>query len=395
MAFLKNGRSGTLRMARDPVSLGLLIRGIAAFARAGQKHVQRDPMSKDSDQPAGGFDDGAEAWLGSFLAGEDGFDRNTLWRLGSWGVGAVAALTLGVMAGQYPADAQGSRMAAIDMATKTQRVATIAEESRLEARRLAAAVETLNTDRDRLYSRLSTIEQGLDSVTGSIGRQEAKAAPSVDAPKAGAAPDMPVSSVIPPVAIGREEQTATRPAERIPEAFEAVDPLIVHPAGAATTLAALMKDANPAAATATATEETADAAEVAVAVPRTEFGLDLGGANSVNGLRTLWRGLQSAHAAEFRELRPIVVVRERKAGLGVQLRLVAGPIRDVAAAEKICARLGSNQRGCETTIFDGQRLEMPKELPRARAARQQGRSEVPAKRSWAETSLMPAFLGGR
>jgi hypothetical protein len=42
----------------------------------------------------------------------------------------------------------------------------------------------------------------------------------------------------------------------------------------------------------------------------------------------------------------------------MQLRLVAGPLGDAAAAAKICAGLIEGQRTCETTVFDGQRLAM-------------------------------------
>jgi hypothetical protein len=45
------------------------------------------------------------------------------------------------------------------------------------------------------------------------------------------------------------------------------------------------------------------------------------------------------------------------------LRLVAGPLRDAAAAAKICAVMNENKRGCETTIFDGQRLVMDANEP--------------------------------
>ena len=94
-----------------------------------------------------------------------------------------------------------------------------------------------------------------------------------------------------------------------------------------------------------------------LAVQRTEFGVDVGGANSVGGLRALWRGLLKSNAA-LTALRPIIVVKEGNNGLGMQLRLVAGPLSDAAAAAKICAALVESQRPCETTVFDGQRLAM-------------------------------------
>ncbi len=113
----------------------------------------------------------------------------------------------------------------------------------------------------------------------------------------------------------------------------------------------------------------ADAAQAdapKVAVQRTEFGVDVGGANSVGGLRALWRGLLKSNS-DLATLRPIIVVKEGSSGLGMQLRLVAGPLSDAAAAAKICAGLIENNRTCETTVFDGQRLAMKAEEPPATA----------------------------
>jgi hypothetical protein len=96
-----------------------------------------------------------------------------------------------------------------------------------------------------------------------------------------------------------------------------------------------------------------------LAVQRTEFGVDVGGANSVGGLRALWRGLlKSRSNAPLAALHPIIVVKEGSNGLGMQLRLVAGPLGDAAAAAKICAVMNENERTCETAVFDGQRLAM-------------------------------------
>jgi hypothetical protein len=104
-------------------------------------------------------------------------------------------------------------------------------------------------------------------------------------------------------------------------------------------------------------EDTSKATALKVAVQRTEFGVDVGSANSLGGLRALWRGLlKSKSNAPLAALRPIIVVKESDNGLGMQLRLVAGPLSDAAAAAKICAALIENDRTCETTVFDGQRL---------------------------------------
>jgi hypothetical protein len=98
----------------------------------------------------------------------------------------------------------------------------------------------------------------------------------------------------------------------------------------------------------------------------------------VNGLRALWRGLlKSKSNAPLTTLSPIIVVKEGTNGLGMQLRLVAGPLNDAGAAAKICAVLTENKRPCETAVFDGQRLALnadasppaaPAPAPRRRAA---------------------------
>ena len=104
-----------------------------------------------------------------------------------------------------------------------------------------------------------------------------------------------------------------------------------------------------------------------VSLQRTEFGVDLGSANSVNGLRMLWRGLlKSRSNAPLAALRPIIVIKESTNGLGMQLRLVAGPLNDAGAAARICATLTENNRPCETAIFDGQRLSVKPDDPLAR-----------------------------
>jgi hypothetical protein len=110
----------------------------------------------------------------------------------------------------------------------------------------------------------------------------------------------------------------------------------------------------------------ADTAEAApkLAVRRTEFGVDVGGANSLPGLRALWRGLlKSRSNAALTSLRPIIVIKEGTNGLGMQLRLVAGPINDAAAAAKICAAMIENDRTCATAVFEGQRLAMNADEP--------------------------------
>jgi hypothetical protein len=94
-----------------------------------------------------------------------------------------------------------------------------------------------------------------------------------------------------------------------------------------------------------------------------------------------------------------------KEGRSVQLRLVAGPLKDAATAAKICAGLIENKRSCETTEFDGQRLVMigeeapaappaaPKPAFRKRSSGKHVAVDEPAKKP--ESSTLSQIFGRR
>ena len=428
-------------------------------------------MAKDRDNLAAEFDTESSS---GFLAEEDAFDRRMLWRLGSWGMAAVGAVTVAVMANQSALTLKRDQIAASDITRQAQQLQTLAKESHNETRRLASAIDTLNGDRDRLYSRVTTLEQGMDSVTGTIARQPAApasaASPSAPAPgtpptptssaQATAAPTVaavastppaasdkpPTADKVPapadskpPAAIEKPVAAAEKPAadkKPVPAApkpqvgaekppasdnappASAAAPTVASPMSAAAVSSAVdTKDAAPPpsampvmdkpltdkpqlASLDPAANKPAEKAKPPVAndvgvapnpppvikadpdadaedeadapkaqIQRTEFGVDLGTANSVNGLRALWRGLLKSRAnAPLAALKPIIVIKENSNGLGMQLRLVAGPLNDAGTAAKICAGLSLVQRTCETAIYDGQRLALTEPPAAARPA---------------------------
>jgi hypothetical protein len=385
--------------------------------------------------------------LSNLLAEEDEFDRRALWRIGSWGVGATAAVILAVMANQSSLGLKRDQVAAADLTRQAQQIQLVARETHNETRRLAAAIDTLNSDRDRLYSRVTGLEQGLDSVTGAIARQgSAAASPPVANAEPQAAHNPPPSPAVAPVA----STPATPPAAAEPgptavysaakdavktdaakaesaklEAAKAemakadlskadlakadtVKPEPTKPSPATPLVAAQSMMAPPdpsasrliepgkppspvisspipdvvAAAPSAADTEADDEALPKVSLRRTEFGVDLGTANSVNGLRMLWLGLlKSRSNAPLAALRPIIVIKEGTNGLGMQLRLVAGPLNDAGAAARICAVLTENNRPCETAIFDGQRLSLKSDDPPLTTAKPGPRRRGIAKRA--------------
>ncbi|MEH2555708.1 hypothetical protein V1286_003237 [Bradyrhizobium algeriense] len=437
-------------------------------------------LAKKPDHLADFEADDTGGVLGNLLADEDELDRRALWRIGSWGVGATAAVILAVMANQSSLGLKREQVAAADLARQAQQIQMVARETQNEARRLAAAIDTLNSDRDRLYSRVTGLEQGLDSVTGAIARQgSAAASPPVANAELQAAqnpqPSPPVAPVITTTATApvADKPVADKPVAATPEPAPAAvysaakdaaktdaakadsakletakaemakadmtkadlaksdlvkveaakadavkpEPAKPSPATPLVALQSMMAPPDPAAskliepgkapnpviaspipdvvaAAPSATDaETDDDTAPKVSLRRTEFGVDLGSANSVNGLRALWLGLlKSRSNALLTALRPIIVIKENTNGLGMQLRLVAGPLNDAGAAARICAVLTENKRPCETAIFEGQRLSLKPDDSPPTAAKPTPRRPSIAKRAAAvveETAKKP------
>ncbi|MFL6840510.1 MAG: hypothetical protein ACJ8FZ_24835 [Bradyrhizobium sp.] len=395
-------------------------------------------MAKNPDNLARSVDaEDTGGLLGGFLAEEEEFDRGALWRLGSWGVGAVGAVIIAVMANQSSLSWRRDRVAAADLTRQAQQIQAVARESQNETRRLASAIDTLNNDRDRLYSRVTTLEQGLDSVTGAIARQStaatsppsAQVAATPPDPPAAQAPtpapaiapvttsqantpaaDKPAATEKPATVVGAETNprsapSASRDTAKIAAAMPSTPLVVSKSTTAPDPTAGKLVEPNKPASVVTASpipEVVAAAPPVGdaeadrpstpgAAIQRTEFGVDLGSANSVAGLRALWRGLlKSRSNAPLFNLRPILVVKEGPNGLGMQLRLVAGPLNDAGAAAKICAVLTENQRRCETAIFDGQRLSInPEDPPPPTAAKPAPRGSPPKRAAIVEEPNKP------
>lgn len=372
----------------------------------------RNPLRADLTD-----DDGA-GWITRFLADEDEFDGRSMWRLASWGAGSVAALVVAILATRSPAAINRDQTAAAELARQSQQVQWIAKDSQNKARELAAAVETLNGDRDRLYTRVTVLEQGLDSVTGALSRQPAPTTPSATQPATPSADAPTPSASADP--IGPFRPTEPRPAEAKGETPAALPKIAPVATVAPATPPAPVKPAEqkseqkaetpaadqPPAPTVTAAIPTTDSVPgempSASVVRRTEFGVDLGSAKSIEGLRAMWRGAIKTNAQHLASLQPIIVVKERNDGLGMQLRLVAGPLADAAEAAKVCAGLlTESNRACETSVYEGQRLsltsepqaETPQPVQRPKRRSKPRAVEAPAEKP--RTASFSSFFGGK
>lgn len=239
------------------------------------------------------------------------FTMRGLWRLALWGSSAALALALVVLI--QNTDTGQQRIAALRGIDQPTRIAaapaTIIRpnpETEMELRRQADGLRSLAAERDRVLARLETLERNLEDVTGSV-RQVARTGVET--------PTVP-SWLTPPMVIGAPPTTEARTGPRLQQA------------------------------------EMPPADTVAV---KREFGLDLGPANNIEGLRTLWNAAKLAFPELLEPLRPVVAMRDDKGR--TEPRLIVGPVANSAMAAKLCASVAAAGRRCQPAVFDGQRLQ--------------------------------------
>jgi hypothetical protein len=259
------------------------------------------------------------------LVAEEQFDVPTLIRLGFWGVGAIVALTIAVLAGRSDLGEQRVEVALANISAKpgepsrtlTTQLLARAGNVETQNRKLTESIQTLSADRDALANKVTSLEQSLGDVTGSISklaRAPTQASPPAPAQAAQSSPGQAGQPTV--VATLKATPPANDDKPEKPD------------------------------------EPTDSTGSIATT---TEFGIDVGGAATMVGLRTRWTILKASYGPVFEGLRPVVSLREKPKG-GFDLRLVAGPIANAAGAAKLCAEFTGTKVGCRPTLFDGQRL---------------------------------------
>lgn len=93
-------------------------------------------------------------------------------------------------------------------------------------------------------------------------------------------------------------------------------------------------------------------------VTKVDFGVDLGSAQTVDGLRALWTQVKAKHGTLLEGMRPIVSIRENSKPGSMELRLVVGPIPSAALAARLCVVMNAAGAICQPAVFDGQRLAL-------------------------------------
>ena len=310
---------------------------------------------------------------------DDDNPRTGLKRLALWGTvaclavaGLTAAVTsetgakrLAIMFGQAPtrvaATQQTPPQASTRGSSQAGQIAPRGVDADIEARRLSEAVRLLAADRDRLLARLSALERSLDDVTGSI-----PAGPGGGVASPSASPLPPTSSLMartpaaaqPAPALQAQIPPAAQPPTQAPtpqaQAPQAAAPQRPQLAAIPPPAAAPPQAATPAA-RANGGHGTPASESVAT---KTEFGIDIGGGASFEGVRALWERAREQNGALFEGLRPLVSIREGKRPGQIELRLVAGPLPNAGVAARLCAALGAAGLACEPAVYDGQRLAL-------------------------------------
>lgn len=274
------------------------------------------------------------------------FSLHDLWRLTLWGLAAGGALTIAVYAGTTPTGQRRLAFAAAQARESFHPSGTPPSRTldSKDGQQIAESLRALTVDRDRMMARLAKLERSLDDVTASTSRAE-KPASSAPVPAPMPIPSRAAGSEHEPQA-GQSEQAGAAAASAPPTeetaAAPAQRPAIVPAAD--DVLASLQRPAG------------VPVPPPAPATPgKLEFGLDLGGAHTMDGVRNLWATARSRHGPLLEGLRPLVHARERRPSV-VDLRLVVGPIPNAATAARMCATIAAAGALCQPSVFRGQRL---------------------------------------
>lgn len=313
------------------------------------------------------------AFIDRFLSGRT--EMAALWRLGTWGACAAAALIAVAVASQterggerlHSAFAAPAPVDTLAIAEARQRAA----EAQAETERLAAQLRDLTADRDRLAARVAGLEHNFEDITGSIKREVAEVAARVAPPPPA---DLPkIASVAPAQPVPPPAPAAPPPEEKAKAisqdgALQASPPPAPPPAPvAAAPVAAAVPPAAPAAPVAAAAPPApapevkiaaAPAAEPALPQPgKPAIGIDIGGSSTLALLNARWTAMKAHHGPLLLGLRPLAL-HERRPGR-LPYRLVLGPLPDVGTAARLCTQFAAARAACHPARYAGEALAHP------------------------------------
>ena len=272
--------------------------------------------------------------------------RAFFWLCG-WGGAAVFALIVFAIASQTKTASDRLRLifAASEPSAVAQMPPRVAQ-LEIETQFLTEQMRALATDRDRLAGRIALLESSVDDMTGAIKKQAAATAALVaktTSPTGGQSAT--AATMTPPAATNRPAPIATNPTSpNTPATTASVAPSQAPAPPAASAPLPLAR---------AATAAQASEPESTSANP-VEFGLDLGGAATVDGVRQRWIAVKANFGPLLSGMYPIAAHEHRPGSAGY--RLVVGPLPNSAAASSLCAHFTAARTACRSAKFDGEQI---------------------------------------
>ena len=243
-----------------------------------------------------------------------------LWLCG-WGVATAVALSALAITSQTKTATDRLRsIFAISEPTAVAQIPPRVAQLESETQILADRVRALSADRDRLAGRIGLLESSVDDMTGAIKRQAAATAAALAArtPPPSVAPTAkPAATVAAPEVNPVTTSTVPLPPER-----------------------------------ASATQASAEPATPAAS--SNEFGLDLGGASTLDGVQQRWTAVKANFGPLLSGLHPLAAPERRQGKIGY--RLVVGPLPNSPAATGLCAHFNAAHTPCRAVRFEGEQI---------------------------------------
>ena len=285
-------------------------------------------------------------------------DRAThsgLLRLTSWATAAAVALTVASLASMSSAGSQRIGVAIASLSgngVETRHVAQLTSRQpsiENERRSLNETLRLLASDRDRLATRVGSLERNIDDITGSIKSQTA----TRPAQSTAREPAANLYDALPAITA---DAPATKPAD-LPDWLANVPKPWPSPSSAREIAAVPSSNPFPRVTAAPPVRIAAlpETQPVATGTSRTEFGIDIGSGSNLADVRILWNAARTQYGKQIGNLKPLVLKREDPAG-GPDYRLIIGPFANAGAAARVCASLGSADVMCSTRTYQGERL---------------------------------------
>jgi hypothetical protein len=250
-----------------------------------------------------------------------GRDFSALFWLGGWGMATAVALSALAIASQTKTATDRLRsIFAVNEPSAVAQMPPRVAQLELETQRLTDQLRALSADRERLAGRIALLESSVDDMTGMIKRQATAAALTARTLPPAAQPPMVTA---PPAAVAAAE-VKTNPV---------------------TTASVPLPPGRASAAQASAGAEAAGTSE---------FGLDLGGAATLDGLQQRWTTVKASFGPLLSGLHPLAAPERRPGKTGY--RLVVGPLPNSPAAAVLCAHFSAAHTACRAVKFEGEQI---------------------------------------